>query len=59
MSIQENTLEQKNIAQTVELIASLPDYLQPEFDAFLEKAKNYADAATALENLILSYAKGE
>ena len=55
----QNTLEQKNIAQTVELIASLPDYLQPEFDTFLEKAKNYADAAAALENLILSYAKGE
>ena len=55
----QNTLIEKNIAQTVELIASLPDYLQPEFETFLEKAKNYADAANALENLILSYAKGE
>ena len=55
----QNTLIEKNIAQTVELIASLPDYLQPEFETFLEKAQNYADASTALENLILSYAKGE
>ena len=55
----QNTLIEKNIAQTVELIASLPDYLQPEFETFLEKAQNYADASAALENLILSYAKGE
>ena len=55
----QNALEQKNIAQTVELIASLPDYLQLEFETFLEKAQNYADASAALENLILSYAKGE
>ena len=55
----QNTLIEKNIAQTVELIASLPDNLQPEFETFLEKAQNYADASAALENLILSYAKGE
>ena len=55
----QNTLIEKNISQTVELIATLPDYLQPEFETFLEKAKNYADASAALENLILSYAKGE
>ena len=55
----QNTLIEKNISQTVELIATLPDYLQPEFETFLEKAQNYADASAALENLILSYAKGE
>ena len=52
-------LDNKNIALTVEIISDLPPYMQSEFQNFLEKSKNYADAANALENLILSYAKGE
>lgn len=52
-------LDSKNISLTVEIISELPPYMQSEFKHFLEKSKNYADAANALENLILSYAKGE
>ncbi len=52
-------VDNKNIATAVEIISKLPPYMQLEFKNFLEKSKNYADAANALENLILSYAKGE
>ena len=52
-------LDNKNITRTVEIISELPPYMQSEFKDFLEKSKNYADASNALENLILSYAKGE
>ena len=54
-----NAIEAKNIALATELIASLPDNLQNDFDGFLKKAENYAEAASSLERLILSYAKGE
>ena len=54
-----NAIEAKNIALTTELIASLPQNLQHDFDMFLEQAQNYTNASSSLERLILSYAKGE
>ena len=55
----QNALENKNVEIATQKIAQLPSQMQPFFLEFLEKAQNYADASNALENLILSYAKGE
>ena len=55
----QNATQNKNIALATQTIRELPSQLQAAFADFLQKAKNYADASKALENLILSYAKGE
>lgn len=53
-----NALEGKNIALTVETIGKLPPDLQPYFKDFLNRTKDYIDAKTALDELVLSYTKG-
>lgn len=54
-----NALEGKNIALTVEMIGKLPTELQPYFTDFLGRTKDYIEAKTALDELVLSYTKGD
>lgn len=55
----QNALLNQQVARSAEIISTLPQETKQFFTVFLDKANNYTDAVSALDNLILSYAKGE
>lgn len=54
-----NALMAKNMTLTLETLSKLPDNIRPVFTEFTQKTNNFVEAKTALDALILSYAKGE
>ncbi len=54
-----NAFIAKNMTLTLETLSKLPDNIRPMFTEFTQKTNNFVEAKTALDALILSYAKGE